>query len=66
MLRKLIFLAFVGGGALIGAFAARDGDWGLRLVMAGLGAIVGAAVGGAVVRLGRSATERRVSAPTEL
>lgn len=60
MLRKVIFLAFVGAGVLIGVVAARDGDWGLRFVMAGLGAIFGAAIGGAVVRLGRKATERRV------
>jgi hypothetical protein len=60
MLRKLIFLAFVGAGALIGVVAAQEGDWGLRFVMAGLGAIAGAAVGGAAVRLGRQATERRV------
>jgi hypothetical protein len=60
MLRKLIFLAFVGAGALVGVVAAQEGDWGLRFVMAGLGAIAGAAVGGAAVRLGRQATERRV------
>jgi hypothetical protein len=60
MLRKVIFLAFVGAGALIGAVAAGDGDWGFRSVMAGLGAMVGAAIGGAAVRLGRTATERRV------
>lgn len=60
MLRKVIFLAFVGAGVLLGAVAARDGELGLRLVMAGLGAIFGAAIGGAALRLGRKATERRV------
>ena len=59
MLQKAIFLVFVGVGALIGVVAAINGDWGLRVVMAGLGALVGAAVGGAAVRLGRRATERR-------
>jgi uncharacterized membrane protein YczE len=60
MLRTVIFLVLVGAGVLVGAAAAPHGDWSLRFVMAGLGAIVGAAVGGAVVRLGRKATERRV------
>jgi hypothetical protein len=60
MQRKLIFLAFVAAGALVGVVAAHEGDGGLRLVMAGMGAIAGAAVGGAAVRLGRKATERRV------
>ena len=60
MLRKAIFLAFVGLGALVGVVAAFNGDWGLRVVMAGLGALCGAAVGGAAIKLGRRATERRV------
>ena len=60
MLRKAIFVAFVAIGALVGGIAAIDGDWGLRAVMAGLGALVGAALGGAASRLGRRATERRV------
>lgn len=60
MLRKMILVAFVGAGALVGVVAAHDGDWSLRIVMAGFGAIVGAAIGGAAVRLGRKATERRV------
>jgi drug/metabolite transporter (DMT)-like permease len=60
MLRKTIFLAFVGAGVLLGVVAAIHGDWGLRIVMAGLGALVGAAVGGAAIKLGRRATERRV------
>jgi hypothetical protein len=60
MLRKTIFLAFVGAGVLVGVVAAIHGDWGLRIVMAGLGALVGAAVGGAAIKLGRRATERRV------
>lgn len=59
MLRKAIFLAFVGVGALVGVVAAINGGWGLRVVMAGLGALVGAALGGAAIRLGRRATERR-------
>ena len=59
MLRKAIFIAFVGVGALVGVVAAINGDWGLRVVMAGLGALVGAALGGAAIRLGRRATERR-------
>ena len=60
MLRKAIFLTLVGVGALIGVVAAINGDWGLRVVMAGFGALFGAAVGGAVIKLGRRATEPRV------
>lgn len=59
MLRKAIFLTLVGVGALVGVVAAINGDWGLRVVMAGLGALVGAAVGGAAIKLGRRPTERR-------
>jgi hypothetical protein len=59
MLRKAIFLTLVGVGALVGVVAAINGDWGLRVVMAGLGALVGAAVGGAAIKLGRRDTERR-------
>ncbi len=59
MLRKAIFLTLGGAGALVGVVATINGDWGLRLVMAGVGALVGAALGGAAIRLGRRATERR-------
>lgn len=58
MLRKLVFLLFVGVGVLIGVAAAQHGDWVLRIVMAGLGALVGAALGGAAARLGRGGVER--------
>lgn len=59
MLRKAIFLVFVGVGVLVGLAAGLHGDRGLQIVMAGLGALVGAALGGAAVGLGRRGTTRR-------
>lgn len=52
-MRKLIFIGFIALGALIGLIAARNGDWGTRLVMIGVGALFGAPIGGALASIGR-------------
>lgn len=52
-MRKLIFIGFIVLGALIGLTAARNGDWGTRLVMIGVGALFGAPIGGAFANIGR-------------
>jgi hypothetical protein len=49
--RIVVFLVFVSYGAAVGGFTGGD-DVGLRIVMGGLGAIVGAAIGGALTSLG--------------
>ena len=52
-MRKALFMIFVAAGAVAGSIAAMDGDWGLRVVMMTIGAVVGAAIGGAVTRVGK-------------
>ncbi len=58
-MRKAVLLIFVVAGAGAGLIAAMDGDWGLRVVMMTIGAVVGAAIGGAVTRLGKRSTPLR-------
>jgi hypothetical protein len=53
--RKLIFVAFIIVGTLAGLLAAASDDWTTRIVMAAIGAIFGAAIGGAVAFAGRRA-----------
>jgi hypothetical protein len=53
-MRKLIFIGIVAIGALVGLLSAFHDDWATRVVMAAVGALFGAAVGGAVTRIGRS------------
>ena len=57
--RKALFLIFVAAGAGAGLIAAMDGDWGLRVVMMTIGAVVGAAIGGAMTRVGKRPTTWR-------
>lgn len=52
-MRKTIFFGFIAAGVVVGLFAAMDGDWGLKVVMASFGALVGAAFGGAFAKIGR-------------
>ena len=49
-MRKTILLAFIAVGATIGFASAMADDWGLRIVMMTIGAVAGAAVGGAISR----------------
>ena len=54
-MRKVIFIFFIVTGATVGVFSAWDGDWGLRVVMMTLGAVVGIVIGGGLARMGRKA-----------
>ena len=57
-MRKAIFFGFIAAGTAVGLIAALNGDWGLRLVMMTIGAVIGAAIGGAVTRVGKRPTIR--------
>lgn len=50
-MRAVIFLGFVAVGAAVGLISTLPDDWGLRVVMAAIGAIAGAAIGGAASRI---------------
>lgn len=50
-MRKIVFLGFIVAGAAAGLIAALPDEWGLRIVMMTIGAIAGAAIGGAVSRI---------------
>ena len=53
-MRKLIFIGFIGLGALIGCISVMNSDWGTRLVMMGVGALFAAPIGGALAGIGKS------------
>jgi hypothetical protein len=50
-MRKLIFIGIVAVGALVGLLAAANDDWATRTVLGTVGALFGAAIGGALTRL---------------
>lgn len=52
-MRRASFLFFVLVGVGIGLLTARDGDWGLRAVMMGVGALFGGAIGGGLSQIGK-------------
>ena len=58
-MRKAVFSILVAAGAGAGLIAAVEGDWGLRVVMMTIGAVVGAAIGGALTRVGKRPTALR-------
>ncbi|MDO8942669.1 MAG: hypothetical protein Q7U75_05765 [Desulfobacterales bacterium] len=58
-MRKLFFVGIVTMGALVGGLTAVDGESGLRAVMALFGAIVGAAIGGAILKVGLHPLKKR-------
>jgi hypothetical protein len=60
-MRKLIFIGFIALGALIGLLSAAKDDWATRAVMMGLGALVGAAIGGGLTRMGSRQLPRQSS-----
>ncbi len=57
-MRKLIFFAFVAIGALVGLLSAANDDWATRAVMAAVGSLFGAAIGGALSFVGKNKTSR--------
>lgn len=62
-MRKLIFFVFVLLGATAGAMTALNDGVGVMLVMAGIGAVVGAALGGAISGVGAHLRFREGSDP---
>jgi len=52
-MRKLIFIGFIVVGALIGWISVINSDWGVRLVMMGVGALFAAPIGGALACIGK-------------
>ena len=53
-MRKAVFIVFIALGAAVGLLATHEDGWGLSLVMAAFGALMGSAVGGALLRIGKS------------
>jgi hypothetical protein len=53
-MRKLILFGIVAIGGMVGLLSAVNDDWATRTVLGAVGALFGAAIGGAVTRLGRS------------
>lgn len=52
-MRKVVFMFFVVGGAAAGVLAALGQAAGVKLVLGAIGAVAGAAIGGAVAGIGR-------------
>ena len=52
-MRRLIFITFIVLGAAVGLFSALHDDWGVKIVMMTIGAVVGAVLGGALTITGR-------------
>jgi hypothetical protein len=52
-MRRLIFVGSIVVGAAIGLLSTLGDDWGLKLLMVSLGALVGTAVGGGLSKIGR-------------
>lgn len=57
-LRRVIFLFFLLLGVGVGYLSARNDDWGIRLVMMGVGAMFGGAIGGGLSQIGRPQPRR--------
>jgi hypothetical protein len=58
-MRKLIFIGFIVAGSAVGLLSTLGDGWGLRVVMMTIGAVVGAAIGGALTRVGKRPTTLR-------
>lgn len=52
-MRKAIFITFVLAGTLVGLLAAAKDEWETRVIMMGVGALFGSAIGGALSRPGK-------------
>ena len=55
-MRKAIFVFFIMLGAAVGLFASLHGDLGLKIVMTGIGALFGTAIGGVLYGRGHRAS----------
>ncbi|MEK8087678.1 MULTISPECIES: hypothetical protein [unclassified Aquabacterium] len=51
-MQKPIFFGFIALGGLVGLFSAAMDDWGTMVVMSCIGMLFGAALGGALTRVG--------------
>lgn len=56
--RKTVFLTLVVIGAAVGLVSATGDDWGVKIVMLTVGAVAGAAIGGAVSGIAASGRKR--------
>ena len=57
-MRKAVFLTLVVIGAAVGLVSATGDDWGVKIVMLTVGAIAGAAIGGAVSGIAANGRKR--------
>ena len=57
-MRKAIFLTLVVIGAAVGLVSATGDDWGVKIVMLAVGAVAGAAIGGAVSSIAAGGRKR--------
>lgn len=57
-MRKAVFVFFLALGIAAGTLATRGDDWGLRLVMMGVGAMFGGAIGGGLSQIGKPQPRR--------
>lgn len=53
-MRRFIFIGFISAGFAVGLLSTLGDSWGLKLLMACLGVLVGAVAGGVLSRIGRS------------
>lgn len=60
-MRLAVFVAIVVAGAIAGYVSGGGEDHATRLVISGVGALVGAAIGGAVLKLGRPKAPRALT-----
>jgi hypothetical protein len=59
-MRRFILFACIAIGAVAGLLVAAQESWGVQAVMASIGCVAGAAIGGAIGRIARNAGTRRV------
>lgn len=52
-MRKAIFVGFLAFGVVVGLLSSWDDGWGVKIVMMGIGAMFGVAVGGGLSKLGQ-------------
>lgn len=58
--RTAIFIVFIAVGAAVGLASTIADDWALRIVMMTIGAIAGAAIGGATAGIAASGRKRQI------